>query len=215
MLHNEAKVITQHPRDCVHTFIHLWNHKSTSMKKRTHKLRSKERLYARDRDTDNSHAQFKPSTHMLADTHSTCTREQTHRIMPWAQATFHILHFTGRVQGRQTGHPNQHYTTISVNPCNLLHLTNYPRMCGQKWGRRKDWQALIPASRGHCYCSRASQMSATWLILPLAASLPFHCIVWVSSFKINHPQMCSTNNSSKGSHPVRGRTLTNVWWKIK
>lgn len=74
-------------------------------------------------------------------------------------------------------------------------------MCGQHWGRDEDsrevWQALIPASWGHYYCSQASQMSATCLILLLADSLPFLCVVCVTSFKIHHPNPPDQNVQQK------------------
>lgn len=66
--------------------------------------------------------------------------------------------------------------TISVNPYNLPHLTNHLHVwhrCGRDGDRCNECQALIVASCGHCYCDRASEMSATWLIPLSAPSLPF------------------------------------------
>lgn len=66
--------------------------------------------------------------------------------------------------------------TISVNPYNLPHLTNHLHVwhrCGRDGDRCNECQALIVASCGHCYCDRALEMSATWLIPLSAPSLPF------------------------------------------
>lgn len=83
-------------------------------------------------------------------------------------------------------------------------------MCGQHWGRhgdgRKGWQALISASSGLCYCSRASQMSATWLILLLTDSLLFF-------FPPPKPNQCAARATAAISRD--GRKLTSAWWKTQ
>ncbi len=109
---------------------------------------------------------------------------------------FRILHFTGKGD-KQVIRINIKGQFLQIHI--IARIWPITHMCGQHWGRdgdrHKDWQALIPASCGHCYCSPASQMSATWLILPLADSLPFHCVVRYS-FRNPPPPKCAAQTTA-------------------
>lgn len=217
MLHNEPKVIKLRPWDSVHTFIHLWNHKSTSKYEKTDTQTRIKRASVCQRQGGNSHAQFSRSVHMLtysqARVHTVHAHMNTHTLFN-ALGTSHASHFVlCRPRSKETNRSSG--PTLKDNFCELIISCIWPitHICGQQWGRdgdgdgdkREDWRALIPASCGRCYCSGASQMSTTWLIL-----------CWLThSFLPTNPQMCSTNNSSssssRGSQAVSSRRLTSVW----
>lgn len=118
MLHNEPKVIKQHAQDCIHTFIHVWNHTSKHEEMGTLKCRSKEHLCARDGEAMHIHVSTTFSTYV----HSTCTNEHT---LYNALGTSHVLHFVACVQRDKQVMQTNIKRAISVTPYNLLHLTNH------------------------------------------------------------------------------------------
>lgn len=98
MLHNEPEVIKQSPRDCVHTFIHFWNHKGTrkygkmgtqtQIKRASVCQKQGRRQLADTVQPLHKHAHLFRST----CTQSTCTHEYTRLYN--ALGTSHISHFT-------------------------------------------------------------------------------------------------------------------------
>ena len=176
------------------------------MKKWTHKHGSKEHLYARDREAVHMHSSAALCTcsHIPRPDYTQHTHTWTHTLFN-APGTSHASHFVlCRPCSKETNRSSE--PTLKDNFCELIISCIWPitHICGQHRGRgrdrREDWRALIPASCGRCYCSGASQMSTTWLIL-----------CWLTrSFLPTNPQMCSTNNSSRGSRAVSSRRLTSV-----